>query len=184
MDKESQKIIVNMIYIQDKQNRKCIIHGIWLQLRAGDADAFGVEWWALVTAALARPGHPTTPTTSTGYPAKITPENATDPTISQTRESRFSTPRPPHRRRTRPPPPAMAMATALRKLSANALRRQPLSRITPLYYMVRRRPLHLLFVWQGGGLFLSSAYPLSKERKIHAAVPIRFSDLVLSLLRA
>ncbi|PWZ56769.1 Serine hydroxymethyltransferase, mitochondrial [Zea mays] len=29
----------------------------------------------------------------------------------------------------------MAMATALRKLSANALRRQPLSRITPLYYM-------------------------------------------------
>ncbi|MCH1922040.1 hypothetical protein L9G15_21800, partial [Shewanella sp. A3A] len=29
----------------------------------------------------------------------------------------------------------MAMATALRKLSSDALRRQPLSRITPLYYM-------------------------------------------------
>lgn len=50
-----------------------------------------------------------------------------------------------------PPPPAarrsptMAMATALRKLSSDALRRQPLSRITPLYYMVPLFFLHFFF---------------------------------------
>jgi hypothetical protein len=69
----------------------------------------------------------------------------------------------------------MAMATALRKLSANALRRQPLSRITPLYYMVRRRPLLLVLIIvarrHGGHLSLSCLLPTpskqtNKERLI------------------
>jgi hypothetical protein len=41
----------------------------------------------------------------------------------------------------------MAMATALRKLSSDALRRQPLSRITPLYYMVPLFFLHFFFIF-------------------------------------
>jgi hypothetical protein len=64
----------------------------------------------------------------------------------------------------------MAMATALRKLSANALRRQPLSRMTPLHYMVRRRLLLLVLIiivaqrHGGGHLSLSSLLPTpSKE---------------------
>jgi hypothetical protein len=70
----------------------------------------------------------------------------------------------------------MAMATALRKLSANALRRQPLSRITPLYYLVRRRPLLGLFSWHGatGGLCSYLLPTPSEEGKIHGAVLIRF----------
>jgi hypothetical protein len=62
----------------------------------------------------------------------------------------------------------MAMATALRKLSTKALRGQPLSRITPLYSMVRRcRTLLSLFCFLfsvmmrrthvTGGLFLVSS---------------------------
>jgi hypothetical protein len=53
----------------------------------------------------------------------------------------------------------MAMATALRKLSSNALRGQPASRLTPLYSMVRRLPPFLFF------LFLLTSF-------LVAAVPI------------
>jgi hypothetical protein len=63
----------------------------------------------------------------------------------------------------------MAMATALRKLSANALRRQPLSRITPLYYMVRHRLLLLVLIIvarrHGGHLSLSLSSTLPTPRK-------------------
>jgi hypothetical protein len=70
----------------------------------------------------------------------------------------------------------MAMATALRKLSTKALRGQPLSRITPLYSMVRRRgallSLFCLFsvmtrTHVAGGLFLVSSptHPPATERK-------------------
>jgi hypothetical protein len=54
----------------------------------------------------------------------------------------------------------MAMATALRKLSSNALRGQPASRLTPLYSMVRRLPLFLFFLFLLTS-FLVAAVPIS-----------------------
>jgi hypothetical protein len=52
----------------------------------------------------------------------------------------------------------MAMATALRKLSSNALRGQPASRLTPLYSMVRRSSFSFLFLLIS---FLVVAVPIS-----------------------